>query len=388
MKNLVLPICNFLSKGWEVSLLGLLIFFQQQYGLDIYTIGLLSAVFIVCQISISIFAGHFAHTLGSKNVILLAISASGVAWLIVLLTHHLYALYFAYACGGMSSGLFEPIGNSLVAKSATAKNRSSSIGNFAAYGDMGRIALLAAATSAAGSLGVTYTSLALVATTAVAFGLALMINGKKSGSGSESHHEHHIPIRSLYGNHKFRHATFAGIADSFSSSSLYIFIPFLLSAKGIPAAETGRYTVALFVGYFLGRLALGRLSDKHGAPITLMVSKVAMAALILLLTVVAPGGILIYAVIFMLGIFTRGSSPIIRAMVADSMHEKASFHNAFSAYSFASRGATALSRPIFGYLASFTGIASVFYAASAVSLFTLYPAVRYREASSEPASTD
>jgi hypothetical protein len=82
--------------------------------------------------------------------------------------------------------------------------------------------------------------------------------------------------------------------------------------------------------------------------------------------------------LFVLGIFTRGTSPIIRAMVADSMHERISFHDAFSAYSFASRGSTAICRPIYGYLASYAGIAAVFYVASAVSLLTFYPAVMYR----------
>jgi hypothetical protein len=62
----------------------------------------------------------------------------------------------------------------------------------------------------------------------------------------------------------------------------------------------------------------------------------------------------------------------------DRPNSKVSFHNAFSAYSFASRGSSALCRPIFGFLAGSTGIASVFYLASAVSLLTLYPAAKYR----------
>jgi MFS family permease len=83
--------------------------------------------------------------------------------------------------------------------------------------------------------------------------------------------------------------------------------------------------------------------------------------------------------LFLLGIFTRGSAPIIRAMVADSMDQETSFHNAFSAFSSASRGSSAISRPIYGFLASFAGIRAVFYLASAVSLVTLYPAAKYKD---------
>jgi MFS family permease len=131
-----------------------------------------------------------------------------------------------------------------------------------------------------------------------------------------------------------------------------------------------------------GRLVLGRLADKHGAAQMLMAAKVAMAALILALTM-ARGGLMSAVVLFVLGIFTRGSSPIIRAMVADSMEEGISFHNAFSAFSSASRSSSAISRPIFGLLATcpilaMPGINTVFYAASLLSLATLYPAAKYK----------
>jgi hypothetical protein len=65
-------------------------------------------------------------------------------------------------------------------------------------------------------------------------------------------------------------------------------------------------------------------------------------------------------------------------MVANAMHEKVSFHDAFAAYSFASRGSTALCRPIYGFLMSYAGVASVFYVSSAVSLLTFFPAALYR----------
>jgi MFS family permease len=111
-----------------------------------------------------------------------------------------------------------------------------------------------------------------------------------------------------------------------------------------------------------------------------MASKLAMSVLIVLLTVLARR-IEMVALLFLLGIFTRGSSPIIRAMVADSIDDRVSFHNAFSAYSSASRGSSAVCRPIYGCLASSAGIAAVFYMSAAVSLCTLFPAAKYKNAS-------
>jgi FSR family fosmidomycin resistance protein-like MFS transporter len=348
--NKTLFICNFLSKGWEVSILGFLAFIQKEHGIPLYMVGILSSVFIITQITISFFAGRIAHAIHSRNVVFLSIAASGVSWFALFFSSHLAMLFLAYAFGGVSSGLFEPIGNSLVAKLSPSGNRSTAIGN---------------------------SCLVMFGSSVTALILAYIAIAKTNGEADSVPEEMPVHLGDLLKNRKFCFATAAGIADSFSSASLYIFIPFLLTAKGIPLENTLYFNVIFFAGYMSGRLLLGRLADKHGAPNILMGSKVAMALLILLLTLVS-GSALLLALLFLLGIFTRGSSPIIRAMVADTMDENISFHNAFSAFSSASRGSSALSRPIYGFLASFAGIASVFYLASAVSLLTLYPAAKYK----------
>lgn len=137
--NKILFACNFLSKGWEVSILCFLAFIQNEHGIPIYMVGILSSVFIVSQITVSFFAGRIAHAIHSRNVVLLSIIASGISWFALFFSNHLAKTFLAYAFGGVSSGLFEPIGNSLVAKLSASGNRSTAIGNFAAFGDMGKM---------------------------------------------------------------------------------------------------------------------------------------------------------------------------------------------------------------------------------------------------------
>ncbi len=377
LKNLNLPLCNFLSKGWEVAILGLLAFIQQQHGLSLYLVGLLSTAFIVSQVFISLFTGHIAHAVHGRNVILLSIACSLAAWLVLILYSSLPMLFLAYTLGGLSSGLFEPIGNSLVAKSCVA-NRATAIGDFAAFGDMGRIAMAAVAVALAGMVGLKPTFLILLGSTVLALILALIFNRRLEDPAATGEAEF-VGLGQLLDNRKFCYAALAGIADSFSSASLYIFIPFLLVAKGIPLENTGWYIGIFFAGYFIGRLGLGRLADHHGPANMLMVGEVAMAGLLILL-VAAAGPVVLGALIFLLGIFTRGTSPIIRSMVADAIDGRMSFHNAFGNYSFASRGSSALCRPLFGYVAGYSGIGAVFYIAAAVSLVTLYPAAKYKSA--------
>src|ERR1700694_1209371 len=86
-------------------------------------VGILSTIFIVSQIGISFFAGKIAHAVHGRNVVLLAIAASSLSWLTLFLSYKTGILYLAYVLGGLSSGLFEPIGNSLVARRSSSNNR-------------------------------------------------------------------------------------------------------------------------------------------------------------------------------------------------------------------------------------------------------------------------
>ena len=68
-------------------------------------------------------------------------------------------------------------------------------------------------------------------------------------------------------------------------------------------------------------------------------------------------------------------------MVADSMDEKISFHNAFSAFSSASRGFECVSQPSNRGLATSRSVHHQKMATwlAAVSLVTLYPAANYKD---------
>lgn len=168
-----------------------------------------------------------------------------------------------------------------------------------------------------------------------------------------------------------------GIFDVFASSSLFIFIPLLLIPKGINISSVGFLSALFFAGYLAGRLFLGRLADKYGAVKILVFSEISMAALIIYLIFV-NNFLLICGTLFILGVFTRGTSPVIRAMMANAVSEKHKFDKAFSVHSFALNISQVTSRSVYGFSAGLFGIASVFYLAAAVALATLLPLYLYK----------
>ena len=101
-----------------------------------------------------------------------------------------------------------------------------------------------------------------------------------------------------------------------------------------------------------------------------------MAVFILLLIILNNLALMI-TILFFLGIFTRGTSPVVRAMVANSLKERGDFDKGFSFHSFSLNSSIATSRTIYGFAANIFGIASVFYLSALVALFTILPITIY-----------
>lgn len=371
----VLYATAFLVKGWEVSLLLLLPFLHEQGKITLFEIGVLAGTLSLLQVTSNFFAGHLAEKIGSKNVIITSLALYLFVWTIIFAQQTFFFLAFACALAGTAAGIFVPIANSTIAKLAD-KNRGREMGNFSAFTDLGRVALSAITAFLVGTYG--YMTPALLYMMSAFFLFLLFLKFKFALQTSFDHDTLRQKVGILFHLKKEQYllSVITGMGDAFASASLYIFIPLLLSMKGIPIASGGLLTSLFFIGYMSGRLFLGRLADKHGFWKILSLSEIAMASLIVLL-VGASNPALVAILLFLLGIFTRGTSPIIRAMVAESVDKKEHFDKAYSFYSFSVNSSSAITRPIFGIISSHFGIASIFYLSSIAALLTIVPILKY-----------
>lgn len=380
MKKKVLYLLAFLIKGWEVSLLLVLPFIQTQGKINLFQLGILAAIFSIFQIMSSLFAGHFSHTFGSKNIMIASIGFYVLAWFGIVLNVEFYFLTLIFSLGGLGSGLFVPLANSAIAQMAD-KNIGKEMGDYSAFTDLGRVLLTGMTAVLTSKLGtaslLSYGLLAL-------FSLALLIKIKtfdisivNAAAKIES-----IKLSHLLKIKNYVLSIFTGIGDSFASSSLFIFIPLLLVPKGIALDSVGLLSALFFLGYAIGRMLLGRLADQYGSITILIISEVLMTVLIILLVFV-NNLFLVSITLFLLGIVTRGTSPIIRGMVAKSIYQKERFDKAYSLYSFSVNSSVVISRSIYGFLAATLGIASVFYFSGFVALLTIAPLSLFHKSSSK-----
>lgn len=372
MNHTLLGILNFFLKGWEVSLLVLLPFLQRDIHISLAQIGLLSMILILVQVLTTVFAGNLSQRYGTKEAIILAVITNGLAWVTLLLPVSFWSLCTTYALGGLSSGIFEPLGNSLVASAAEGNSRAKALAKYGAFGDAGRIAMTACAASLIAIL-----SWKLLAVLYVTAAIAIVVISIFFQIGRKTTVQRKVAVSAallhFFRNKRFILSSLTGLFDSFASSSLYIFIPFLLTLKGIPLNYTGIFIAIFFIGYLSGRLVLGRFSDTYGHAPLLIYSEFCMVVLILVLLFV-HSVFTIGIVVYLLGVFTRGTSPIIRAMVADAICNKEDFDKAYSLYSFSSRSSSIVSRPLYGFVGGLFGITSIFYIASVFALIATVPA--------------
>src|SRR4029079_19637312 len=91
--------------------------------------------------------------------------------------------------------------------------------------------------------------------TAVTFAFLLKTRSEHFTTHEKGNAE--VKIREILTNKRFVFGSCACFCDSFASSSLFIFLPFLLLKRGADPVLLGSFAAAFFIGNFAGKAALG-----------------------------------------------------------------------------------------------------------------------------------
>lgn len=376
MYRTILKIGVFIAKGYEVSLLMVLGLVYVQFHLSLFEVGLLGMVFVLVQLVASLFAAYVAHTLGSEKAITCAILLFGGSWLILLLPAHFGIFLLACVLGGMGMGLFEPLAGTYVVAHASESSRGKEVANFGAFGDLGRVSLSTIASSLVALSGFGVTSMVFGGfALLVAVGSVIFIPKHPKQLKALRQEPYLAELWSFRKNTRYLLADLCGMLDSVAGSSLYIFLPALLVQKGFSQTSIGWFVSPVyFGGLMVGRLLLGRVADRIGAAKTLIFGELAMLVLIGSF-LVGRGYLFVGVILFLLGMFTRGTSPVIRLLVADAVPQKDQLTKAYSLYSFSTRLALVGGRPLMGVVGTSLGIFGVFGVSAVFAGLAMVPAV-------------
>ncbi|MGD8373325.1 MAG: MFS transporter [Candidatus Woesebacteria bacterium] len=372
---LMLGSLHILNDGYLASFLLLLPFIATSYNLDLAEIGFLGTILNSASVLLALPAGVIAAKFGGLRTLILALVIYCLGLLGCGLFSNFYLIIAMYALGGIGFGAFHPIAFALIAKWSPKAARGKNMGNFTAIGDVGRIAITTALSFIAVAIGwqqtaLLYAALALIIGTIFYY---LFIN-KKDKIAVKEPTATPMTLRQVIKNKRFILATTTGALDTFASASLFVFLPFLLIKRGIDPALLGAFIATFFIGNLFGKTLLGRLVDKFGNAQVLIASELAMVLFILLLANATEPFVIITCSII-LGVFTKGTAPVIQTMISDSVEHHGNFEKAFG-FSTTTAGIMLTIAPItLGLASDKLGIINAFNIMAGVALVAIIPAI-------------
>lgn len=371
---MLLPILHLFNDGYLAAMPLVLPFAAEEFSIPLSMVGLLGSLLSFSGIILALPAGAAAARFGAVRLLSFAVLCYSIGFLLLGTAGGIAAIFAAFILGSIAFGIFHPIAFSAVAKESSSSQLGRNMGIFAATGDIGRIAFAAAVTFIIGLTSWRFTSflygIAALFLFLFCFIYALRRNDGNKGTASKGKKKLDY---SILKKKAFGLSNAASFLDSFANASLFIFIPFLLTFRGIDAAFIGVFTSVFFVGNLLGKVIMGRLTDRVKEEY-LFIGCECCIFIALIILALSQSAVIISLLALILGFFTKGTVPIVSTMIAQSVGET-EYEAAYSVNSLSTSIANTLAPLFFGLLADILGVQAIFSACGIAALLASIPAI-------------
>lgn len=377
-----LLLLHFLNDGIRTTFVTLLPFISKELSLSLSMVGFLGSVQPLIASILALPAGFVASRIGGFHSLIFLLIIYSLGAFLASVSPTAYVVTAAFLLAALGFGMFHTVSFALIAKFSDKTNMGKNMGTFISIGDIGRLIIPPAAVFLVPFLGwrMVMTGIALIGLATFLF-LRFFIPKKDPHQIDKPLEETHLDflksILKLLKVKRFILILLAAIFDSLAAGPVYLFLPFLLFSKGILITQYGIIAAIYLLGSLSGKNILGRLVDKKGNLIVFIISEVLMALSLVLLTLTS-NFILIILISFILGLFTKGTSPVIQAMVSEVSHS-AHYHKIFAISETAIASASVITVIIMGFIADQMGVTVVYYSAALLALLAILPALLLRK---------
>lgn len=356
-----------LAKGVSVFYFVLLPVFYAEGLIDSKTLGYLGALAISMVIFGAVVVARWLHSMSTKRLLSLsawALIASTVTLFSASYLNNIPLLVLAYAAMGVASGAALSGINVLIANNTVSGDRYKAMAQLTMMTDVVRI-IFPLFVAGAVALGESSTAVGLILIACVAF--LLILNRLPKAEKSDEKKSEEITATKLdkaFHNKPFRFVMSLEFLDSFSSSQLFVFVPLVFLAKGYSLQNTLVLQSFIFIGYLSGRWIVSMAARKYSGFKAIAIAEVGMVAVIVLI-LLAKSMESLYILSFALGVFTRGTSPAIKALAFDALPD----HQVKQGSAFhviAGDSGSALAQFTFGLLVAWYGVNAPFIVAAVV----------------------
>lgn len=369
---------HFINDGVRTTFVILLPFIAADLTINLATVGFLGATQPLLGSLLALPTGFIAAKTGGFHLLITLLIIYSLGALGIGLSFNVWMVILMFFVGAVGFGMFHTVGFSLVAKNSTENNIGRNMGDFTSIGEIGRVALPPLAVFSTSLIGwrITFVLIACIGFLAFIF-FRFFTKPHESHTFAknvlvkETFKEFRGHIHALFKIKKFLLVTTTAILDSLASSPIYVFLPFLLLAKGLNPWEYGFATGAFFIGSLFGKTLLGRAVDRMGNMQVFIVSELAMAGMLLFLPSLFNFVLLLIASA-LLGVFTKGTSPVVQTLFS-KMADKEHYNKVYAISEFSIGMAAVITILVMGIVAQNLGISFVFYITASLALLAVIP---------------
>lgn len=369
-----------LHDGYTDLLYVILPLWQREFGLTLAAVGLLRSLYTGAMATFQIPSAMAAERFGATRMLALGTAFAAGCYLVAAGRATTYeALALALFAGGLGSSVQHPISSNLVARAFGGAASRLALGTYNFSGDIGKIALPAAA---AAMLVVLPWHNVLWIVGGIGLCVALVI----AALGPPAHLEPKTKTVESHSTSPMFTSGFSsllgiGAIDSAVRMGFLTFLPFVLTHHGATVATVGLALSLVFAGGAAGKFVCGYLGARIGMLATVCLTEALTAlAIVALLPLNLTFAL---ALLPFLGIALNGTSSVLYGSVPEVVAPERR-QRAFGIFYTAGVGAGAISPVVSGVVSDAFGIPLLMTALAVLALFTIPLAVvlspRLREA--------
>ncbi|MBI4253682.1 MAG: MFS transporter [Candidatus Rokubacteria bacterium] len=377
---------HFVHDGFSDILYVFLPIWAAEFGLSYAQVGVIRTAYSGGMALFQIPAGLLAERWGERRLLAAGTAVTACGFVAAGAAGGFVSLLALLLLAGLGSGVQHPLSSSLVSKAYETGARRAALGTYNFSGDLGKVAVPAAAAFAATLIGwraaaAAYGALGLAAALVVFALLARLTAGgaEPAPARADGAARAGWGIRDGRG---FQALAAIGMIDNSTRTGLLTFLPFVLIAKGSTVAGVGTALALLFGGGAIGKFVCGLLAERAGVIRTVVLTEAATA--IGIVAIVAAPLPVALAILLPIGIALNGTSSVLYATVADLVTTDRR-SRAYGLYYTLAIGASALAPAAYGVLGDAVGPTATLIVISLAVLVTIPLCLAHRATVAAPA---
>lgn len=346
---------HILIDGLFDSVPVLLAFIVLAFGSNEAAVGLIVSIGTATGTAAGLLTLLFSATLGFLGTTALVTALYGAGFLGAAFAGNIFVAGACFVLALTGHAVFHNIAFSYLTLHTERQRLGRIMSDFTAFGDIGRIPLVTLASFAAAYTIFGYEGWRVIClaygTGTLGLALWLFITANKEERQKPSEKGRIFPSFSLLKQKDVLLSILASILNACSNDRIFTFLPLLLLAKGIDPKIIGSFALGFTLGSFIGKMACGRFVDIFGSRRVFIAAEFLLTCLLVAL-ILAENIWLIVVLALALGIVTRGTVPVIQAIITGPVRDTGAYDDVFSINSLA-RGVTNMLTPLlFGFMAS------------------------------------